>query len=331
MKFSPVSDTIRLIISVAIMLLLLLLLPQCGGSNESECMICSEECQELCMAESETIRWMQGEVDRRTDVYLPPVHYYLDGLPVIIDLHGFNSSGEDQRGYTEFVPIARKHNVIVVWPWSKWGEACKLGEGWKWNSELREGPDDVAYIDALIDTLFSRYAVDLTRIYVTGLSDGAFMTNTLGCELSDRIAAIAPVAGTISDAMLAQCNPTRPIPVLQVYGTADQVIPWEGDANCGIASVDRMVEFWTQNSGCLGDPVMTEYPDHHTGDDSKPEMYSYTCSSSNVQLLKIVGGGHNWPGSQTMLANNWSVTLPINQDVHASELIWEFFSQHQVN
>jgi len=148
------------------------------------------------------------------------------------------------------------------------------------------------------------------------------MSYTLACQLSDRIAAIASVTGTMTIGQAALCD--SPKPVMQIHGTADGVVPYAG-SNFG-ASIEDVIDFWVNKNACDTDPQFTMIEDGNVSDGSTVEHYVYSngTDGSSVELYKIIGGGHTWPGA----FNIGDVT---NQDISATEKIWEFFSKYTLN
>jgi len=297
---------------------------------------CSAECTESCTSKllrNENIQ-MPGAL-RSYDVYLPSIHDYTESLPVIIDLHGYLSTSADEREISDFTDLADENGIIMVWPQSLTGDNCLGGtgpipaSGNKWTIGWDKTSRDVAFIDALIDKIGVDYHADLNRIYVTGLSDGGFMVYSLACALSNKIAAVASVAGSMTGDLMTNCNPGRALPVLNIHGTADQLISWDGDPSCGsgYSSVMSTVDFWKSQSGCNDNFDELNFDDIDTSDNSTVSLLTYQGCAANevVELLKVTGGGHNWPGSLSMINDHISITLPINNDIDASEIIWNFF------
>jgi polyhydroxybutyrate depolymerase len=320
---------------VYIFLLCTLALTGCK-EEEPKC-ICSSECLESC--DDVTLTGLSIDVDgvsRNYDAYLPPLHEISTDLPVLIDIHGFTSNTRDQRTISDFTRIAKEENFIIIWPQAKAsGENCLLAgpNGVYWNADWGITTNDIGFLDALIDQVGADYNADLSRVYVTGLSNGGFMVYSLACALSDRIAAVASVAGSMTENLLmTNCQPSRQIPVLHVHGTNDAVILWDGEPTCqgGIASIEDVVNFWRTNAGCASTFTELQYDNIDTNDGSTARILTYDNCSSKMKFLVIDGGGHNWPGSRDMLANSGSLLRPINNDINASEIIWNFLKEHQL-
>lgn len=236
-----------------------------------------------------------------------PAGYSADSLyPLVINMHGYTSNAYEQKIYTHFDDVADNYRFIVVYP---------NGIDEAWNVTSTTGVDDVGFISDLIDSLDAAYSIDLERVYATGMSMGGFMSYRLACELSNRIAAIAPVAGLLA---FFPCTPPKPVPVLHIHGTADPVVPYAG--------VDASVMHWVSNNGCPTEPVISNLPDINQLDNSTVTSYYYgSCNgSTEVILYSVIGGEHTWPGSNIYIG----VT---NHDIDASVEIWKFFRKFDIH
>jgi polyhydroxybutyrate depolymerase len=151
------------------------------------------------------------------------------------------------------------------------------------------------------------------------MSNGGFMSYFLSCSIADRFAAMASVTGTHTETGLALCYPSTTMPVLQIHGTDDFVVPYNGSN--GIVSVDELMEFWRSHNNCDATPDTIPVPDIVTSDFCTAEIIEWhNCDNSRVMLYRVIDGGHTWPGA----------SIPIgvtNQDFHASVAIWNFFNQ----
>lgn len=294
---------------------------------------CTESCTEaLLVNQSLTV----NNTSRQYDLFLPSSYEYTSSLPVIIDLHGYTSDAEEQREISNFTTLAETKSIVMVWPEaSATGASCVVPgvSGKYWNADLGGSTDDVAFIEALIDKVIADHKADPKRIYVTGLSNGGFMVYSLACAVSDRLAAIASVAGTMTTNLLTNnCTPTRSLPVLHIHGTGDTIIPYDGKADClgGLSAVPNVVDFWRLNGGCSETFTEVSLDDTDASDNSTARMLTYNDCGNSVKFLIIDNGGHNWPGSAYQRNQGVSILLPINNDIDTNALIWEFFSQHQL-
>ncbi len=262
-----------------------------------------------------------GGLNRHFLLYIPEVYNANEAVPLVINLHGYTSNSLEQKLYTQFMPIADSANFILVYP----DGTLDSGGTTFWNSfGLDGGVDDVAFISDLIDYLQTQYNIDSNCIYATGMSNGGYMSYELACQLSDRIAAIASVTGSMTSLQTGGCNQTHPTPVMQIHGTIDGTVPYEG--NFGSLAIESLVDFWVQFNQCDTPPVLEQVPNLSTTDNCTAEHYIYSngLSNSSVEFYKIIGGDHSWPGAPI----NINTT---NQDFNASAEIWRFFSQYKLN
>jgi len=176
------------------------------------------------------------------------------------------------------------------------------------------------FLSALIDTISASYNIDPERIYSTGMSNGGFMSYDLACFLSDRIAAVASVTGSMILSRFEICDPQHPMPVMQIHGTADATVPYNG--NPLFAHIDTLVNYWVNFNNCNPVPEIIEVPDIDPDDGCTAEQHIFSGgeNGSSVELFKVLDGGHSWPGAPV----NLNIT---NMDFSASEEIWRFVSQ----
>jgi polyhydroxybutyrate depolymerase len=232
-----------------------------------------------------------------------------------------------------FNTLADKEGFMVVYPdgienhWNDGRAAVRY-------RTIREKIDDVGFISALIDYLVKERRVDKNRVYVTGISNGAMMSFRLACELTGKIAAIAPVAGNLPDDLAPHCSPARPIPVLMISGTADPLMPW-GGGEAGsrrvkvgrVLSVAQTLKFWAAHNQCSPTPAITwESPrDPRDGTRVRKEVYGGGQEGAEVILYAIEGGGHSWPKGHQYLPEIF--VGKTSQNLDANEVIWNFFKK----
>lgn len=257
---------------------------------------------------------------REYRIYIPAIYNESQPTPLVFNLHGYGSSNVEQEFYGDFRPIADTANFIIVHPQ---GLLDDFG-GTHWNTFGTTDVDDVGFLAALIDTVSFHYNINSDRIYSTGMSNGGFMSYKLACQLSSEITAIASVTGTISVADLPDCNANHPTPIMQIHGTEDDLVPYEG--NAAFVGMEDLVEYWVDFNGCSSDPIITEMPDIDPEDGCTATHYLYEDGllGSTVEFFKINDGEHTWPGA--------SIDVGItNQDIDASVEIWRFFSQYTLS
>lgn len=255
-------------------------------------------------------------ITRNYTLYVPPSFSPGNSWPLVFVLHGFTQTAQAIMSYSGFNAIADTASFIAVYP-------DGVGNAWNTNSGMSGGStaDDIGFIGALTDTLFAQYGIDTTRVFSCGFSAGGYMSHRLACESPRCYAAIASVAGTMSTGAYAACLPSRPVPVMQIHGTSDFVVSYNG--GFGGVSVADVVNKWVSSNACPTTPQVTAMPDLVTTDFSTVErsVYSPCAGSTEVILYKVNGGGHQWPGT-TALAAGIGTT---NRDINASAEIWNFF------
>jgi polyhydroxybutyrate depolymerase len=254
-------------------------------------------------------------------------------MPLVIALHGGGGTGErmERLSLGGFNTLADKEGFVVVYPDGierHWND----GRGKVRYRAHREKIDDVGFMSALIDELVKRQNIDDKRVYITGISNGAMLSNRLGCELTGKIAAIAPVAGNMPYDLAPQCSPSEPISVLMISGTEDPMMPWEGGearfnrSKFGrVLSAAETIKFWVANNRCIPRPVITWEPDKDPQDGTRvrKEAYGGCRKGTEVILYAIEGGGHAWPGGFQYLPER--VIGRTSEDIDANDVVWNFF------
>jgi len=262
--------------------------------------------------------------DRLYLLYIPEGYNESSEWPLVINFHGRGSSNQVQMGYSQFNTLADEHKFMVAYPQGLIG----IVEGvtaTHWNANFGTGVDDIGFVNVMIDDIYANQGLDLSKVYAIGMSIGGFMSYTLACDLNDRIAAIASVTGGMTGNSIAQCMPLRSVPILQIHGTADDVVPYFGLDGLP-PTVPDVVNFWVTNNECnVMDVVEEDLPDTNLDDNSTVTLQQYNnCNQeSNVFFYTVNNGGHTWPGAFPV-----SALGNTNQDMIASEVIWEFLNNH---
>jgi len=273
----------------------------------------------FCNGQSVSGSFQHGGITRSYTLYIPANYNVANAHPVVFDLHGYTSNGTQQAAMTKMDAIADTAGFIVAYPEGTLDASFQQ----YWNAGYGTSIDDVGFINALIDTIANNYTVNLQRVYSTGISNGGIMSNTLACELNDRIAAIAGVAGTMSLFQQTTCSPANKIPVMQIHGTSDFVVPYIGNAT--LMGVDALITHWRTHNNLTSASTTTAIPNINFLDGSTAELIKYeTGSTYPVHLIKVTNGGHSWPGSGVIVSGT------TNMDFNASLEIWKFFSQHSL-
>ena len=284
--------------------------------------------------------FIYDNLERTYHIHVPSLYDDSIQLPLVIALHGRGGTGESMVIVTrkDFNKLADKDGFLVVYPDGielNWNDGRMDEEA---NDRAhRENIDDVGFISELIDSMIKDYNIDPKRVYVTGISNGAIMSYRLACEISNKIAAIAPVDGNIPHMLYPECYPARPVSVVAINNVNDPLVPYEGGSiyssirriNLGkVLSVDESIGFWVNRNQCSVLPVVAEEPDTDPKDGTRVTRKEYTdgTDGTEVVLYSIDGGGHTWPGGFQYLPA-WIVGKTC-RDINASEVIWSFFKRH---
>lgn len=267
-------------------------------------------------------------IERTYRVYVPQSYARAaEPVPLLIVMHGAGGNGAWMERLTQFDDLAEADTFIVVYPD---GINQIWNDGRVGDSRVTAQLDDVGFMAALIDDLSTRLEIDAARVYAAGYSMGGMMAFRLGCELQDKIAAVASVASTFPGYLLASCETVAPIPVLIIQGTDDLTIPWNGikrgDVPVYLSTAESAV-YWAVTNGCKGDPKLVEGLDIAPDDGTiVRHVYYDDCSNSaDVEVFAIIGGGHTWPGTPLEAGGG-----AISRDLYASAAIWKFFEAHSL-
>ncbi len=264
---------------------------------------------------------------------LLPASYGRAPAPLVIQLHGYLSGADGQIAMSAIEPLAESAGFVVRTPQGSGAKAY-------WNAVPHDDlPDDLGFIGALIDDAIARRCVDPTRVYVIGMSNGAFMTSLVACRLAGRVAAVAAVAGLQSP---AGCAPTRPVPVLAIHGTDDRFVPADGTRGPALeqlpwdaastrafegmpwAPIRSTVAGWAERDGCAATPKSTTVSPAVTR-----VGYDGCRGGAAVVLYEVRGGGHTWPGSKFSEASA-GVLGPTTTEIDGNTVIWEFLRDHHL-
>jgi polyhydroxybutyrate depolymerase len=240
-------------------------------------------------------------------------------MPVVISLHGGFATPKSMLRLADFRPLADQDKFILVCPASK-----KL---WHDGAD-NKGIDDVKFIDELITYILKTYNGDASRVYVTGISNGGFMTSRLASQLHTRIAAVAVVAATLN--INEGYDLEKPIHVIYMHGTNDKIIPFIGGKKFGrlMYSHDQIIKKWVTLNNCDPTPIITQIPDNaDDGTTVVKEEYS------NPNGLKVIGYtinncGHTWPGGRQYLPA--FIIGKTTHNLNACQVIWDFFKSYQL-
>jgi polyhydroxybutyrate depolymerase len=272
-----------------------------------------------------------GGRERIYYVHTPTGYTPAKSWPLVFIIHGRFGTGPGMQRIAHFDDFADREGILAVYPD---GIRRSWADGRGDSPAESEGVDDVAFFAALLDKLEATYSIDPARVYASGVSNGGFMSFRLACDpaLSARIAAIAPVAASFSMRQSQRCQPSRPVPVIQVNGTDDPLVPYKGGEVSHrrgdvVPSATGSAKDWARLDGCAADPARDSLPPRTTdGLETRREIYSGCRDHSEVALYSIIGGGHTWPGGKQYLPQ--FIVGKTSRDIDANEIIWQFFQAH---
>ena len=267
---------------------------------------------------------------------MPPASARSGPLPVVVDLHGLGEGATIEALTTQFSPKAIADGFMAVFP-----VGTGTPVGWDISPATSAHPNhDIDFMNAMLTSLESHYCVDESRLYATGLSDGALFTSLLACTMANRFAAFGPVAGAVLD---KPCHPGRRVSIIAFHGTADPILYFNGGvgtavlnnalsakkapvpalppANLNGKGYPANVKAWAAKDGCDTRATDNKVTPHVI-------LRTYRCpAGTNVEFYIVLGGGHAWPGSK-LSAGLKAITGPSTFEVNATDLIWSFFEHH---
>ncbi len=254
-----------------------------------------------------------GGLNRTFLVHLAP-SYGNQPQALIINYHGYNNTAQRTAQRTNMGAEADRAGFILVFPQG-------IDNPPSWNAGVGAlGPtgdaDDVQYTRDLIHYVEHNYCVDAHRMYVTGYSLGGGMAYRIACALSDQIAAFATVAGAFYR-IPGGCNPSRPVPVLEIHGQADLLAPYNGNPYTGMAAVQTYLSFWLAHNKCTTTSMVIFQKVDVTGLE-----WPHCANGTVIQQYRISDGGHTWPASNPTLGIGYN-----SHTIDASVVIWNFLSR----
>jgi polyhydroxybutyrate depolymerase len=268
---------------------------------------------------------MSGGTVRSFRTYVPAIYTGQEARPLVLQFHGSGGTSLSFQNLTNFRAVADTANFILVTPqgtvFPQWGFT-------DWNGYISDtnGLDDALFVEDMLDTLIKQYNIDTSRIYTSGWSAGGFFSNYLGWKLGHRIAAAGSVSGGMTDTMLQYITPPRPFSYMEIHGTEDPVVPYEGGLSVGqvLLHTDTVIQFWIKSNECNLVPTISDMPNTNVFDGCTAQRFVWAngACGTEVQLLKITGGRHGWP--------NWTSLSATCKDFYADIELWRFFLNHSL-
>jgi polyhydroxybutyrate depolymerase len=257
-----------------------------------------------------------GGIARVVNVHIPASYDASRGTPLVLNFHGYSSDAPQEAILSLMNAKSDDAGFVVAYPYGT-GTPLSWNAGACCGTAAATGVDDIQFVRDILAKAADDLCIDPSRVYATGMSNGGFLSHRIGCELADKFAAIAPVAGVLG---VPTCTPSRPMPVIHFHGTADTLVPYNGDAATGFGSVMDTFHGWANRDGCTGTPTQT-----YSKGDASCQTYSQCTGGAEVTLCTIQGGGHTWPGGTPFPALGVTST-----DINATDAMWTFFAAHQL-
>ncbi len=280
-----------------------------------------------------------GRAEHDVRVYVPTTYDGSSELPLVMNFHGFGSTGDQQAAFTGYEDLAEDEGFIVVHPTAVPSSAdARARNSWETLATDDPAKDDVEFTNELLDQLIEDYCVDATRVYATGMSGGGIFTSQLVCEMSDRLAAAVSVAALYFP---ASCDPAEAVPFMAIHGTEDPTVPFDGD----LSGTNFESEPFAQL--LFSTPIPDQFAQFAAAMGCDPEgeriqtstdvfTTTYSACDDDVPLVfhEVVGGGHAWPSSPLTQPDS-PVVEQLTElqgystfDIDATADAWDFFEQH---
>jgi polyhydroxybutyrate depolymerase len=274
-----------------------------------------------------------GSLERTYRIHVPSSYAKSKPAPLVFFFHGGGTNTEAKKlEFLGFNALADKDGAIVVYPAGVEGN-WKDGRDVPQFREKLKDVDDIQFVSDLIDRLSGEYSIDPKRIYATGPSNGGIFSQYLAIKLSNRIAAIGCVIGSVAKPAADPFKPDQPLSVLMMNGTEDSLVPFEGGAvarNRGeVIGARDAAKKWVDHNGCRPEPTKEALPDADKADGctASRELWTGGRNGTEVVLYTLHGAGHTWPGLPDR-RDRREISGKTCRDINATELIWEFFMRH---
>ncbi len=265
------------------------------------------------LSKNETI--ISGRYERLYRIHLPSGYHSSTPQPLVLNFHGHGSTAATQEKLTKLSLLANQQDFIAVYPQGMIGPDQQ--SGWATGPVWDPHVNDALFVSDLLNSLQTRLCIDPLRIYAMGFSNGGGMTNLLAARMAGRIAAFASVSGSYYP-VPGGYHPERPVPFLEIHGTADQVVPYDGSLLKDYSSVTSWLLNWVQKNHCSNRPDIFLKQKTMIG-----EQWLGCRAGTAVIHYRILHEGHIWPHVlfREQKQKKW-------RSVTATTLIWQFFQDH---
>jgi polyhydroxybutyrate depolymerase len=279
---------------------------------------------------------MHGGIRRTYILHIPPQYDSQKALPLVLLFHGGGGNSEEALDDYGLVEKANREGFILVAPNGTGRLKKRLltwNVGFGFGYAMSHNIDDIGFTRKLIDELEKDLRIDPKRIFATGISNGGILCHFLAAQLSDKIAAIAPVAATIGgkksidEPFILPSRPSEAVSVIAFNGLLDKNIPYSGGLQrksvgkpVWVESAQEMHSFWIKVNQCTVTPQIEE----NKYDEYRRITYGRGSNDSEVVQYLIFNQGHAWPGGKKPRLGADTPTQTLN----ATNVMWEFFIKH---
>ena len=246
-------------------------------------------------------------------------------FPLIINFHGFLSHAIEQQEFSQMDNYAHLNGVGVIYPEG-------INKSWNIGKDMMSEENDIGFVNALIDSVTSKYNIDSDRIYACGFSNGGEFSYELMCGLSNKIAAFGSVGGNFIINEKRSCNINREIPLIHIHGTKDRLAKYNGYNGYFLSTISS-VDFWAKHNQ-LDKMVVENIEDIHKKDRTTVEKYTFYKDNSDTKVihLKVINGGHVWLGSPTFdLFYQKLLFGRNNHEINSSKELVDFFLKYKLS
>ncbi|WP_335069323.1 alpha/beta hydrolase family esterase [Nostoc sp.] len=268
----------------------------------------------------------QGKL-RTYYMYTPKSYNHKHAMSLVLVFHGDNGSGNSIAKTSRFNNLAKAFGFIVVYP-------NGLDHQWSFTGHVRQKVDDISFVTALIGHIEQIRNINRRKIYATGFSQGGILTQALACKLSNKIAAFASVAGSLTTRFAHSCHPTVSISMMMINGTNDFSVHYHGDAITqkeALVSIPETANFWRRHDQCTSSSQFQHLTPTKSRNHLQVKAFRYSGCRNGSEVLQfaVVNGGHFWPGGASTDPKLSQVNIQLG--FNASKAIWSFFQHHSLS